>query len=98
MYSNISFFPNLNALRFFAALLVIFHHGEVIRAKYGFLSFETTSFFMNGGSAVKFFFVLSGFLITYLLLKEKKERKVHIGYFYARRILRIWPLYFLLVF
>ncbi|NGM63020.1 acyltransferase [Sphingobacterium sp. SGG-5] len=99
MYNNLSFFPNLNALRFFAALLVIFHHGEVIRAKNGFDAFESASFFLNGGSAVKFFFVLSGFLITYLLLKEKKKtRNIAIKNFYMRRIIRIWPLYFLLFF
>ncbi len=99
MYNNISFFPNLNALRFFAALFVIFHHGEVIRAKNAFHSFETLSFFLNGGSAVKFFFVLSGFLITYLLLKEKKKTQgIQVGNFYIRRMIRIWPLYFLLVF
>lgn len=46
---------------------------------------------------VVFFFVLSGFLITFLLLKEKKEtHSVSIGKFYMRRVLRIWPLYYLI--
>ncbi|UIR54948.1 acyltransferase [Sphingobacterium sp. SRCM116780] len=98
MYKNISFFPNLNALRFVAALLVIFHHGEVIRAKNDFISYEHLSFFQNGSTAVKFFFVLSGFLISYLLLKEKAEKKtISIPNFYLKRVIRIWPLYFLLV-
>lgn len=98
MYNNISFFPNLNALRFFAALLVVFHHGETIRSKNGFTDYLDVSFFMNGGSAVKFFFVLSGFLITYILLKEKQQHQhINIGSFYLKRIFRIWPLYFLLV-
>ncbi len=44
---------------------------------------------------VNFFFVLSGFLITYLLINEKeKYQKINIRYFYIRRILRIWPLYY----
>jgi len=46
---------------------------------------------------VVFFFVLSGFLITYLLLKEKESHNtVHIGKFYLRRAFRIWPLYYLI--
>jgi len=48
-----------------------------------------------GPLGVVFFFVLSGFLITYLLLAEKQLTKtVGVGAFYMRRILRIWPLYF----
>ena len=51
-----------------------------------------------GSYGVVFFFVLSGFLITYLLLAEKKKTNtVHVGHFYGRRILRIWPLYFLIM-
>jgi peptidoglycan/LPS O-acetylase OafA/YrhL len=53
--------------------------------------------FQNGGNAVTFFFVLSGFLITYLLLKENNETgSISIKKFYIKRTLRIWPLYFLL--
>jgi len=44
---------------------------------------------------VVFFFVLSGFLITYLLLKEKEYYgEIQVKPFYFRRILRIWPLYY----
>jgi peptidoglycan/LPS O-acetylase OafA/YrhL len=51
-----------------------------------------------GGLGVYFFFVLSGFLITYLLLAEKeKYGTISIKQFYARRILRIWPLYYLIL-
>jgi peptidoglycan/LPS O-acetylase OafA/YrhL len=46
---------------------------------------------------VVFFFVLSGFLITYLLLKEKQlNNTIAIGKFYLRRAFRIWPLYYLI--
>lgn len=46
---------------------------------------------------VVFFFVLSGFLITYLLLKEKETNgSIEIGKFYLRRAFRIWPLYYLI--
>ncbi len=48
-----------------------------------------------GPLGVVFFFVLSGFLITYLLFAEKQEKgKIAIGAFYMRRIFRIWPLYY----
>lgn len=47
----------------------------------------------------KFLFVLSGFLITYLLIKEKEITGIiHVGNFYVRRILRIWPLFYLCIF
>src|SRR5690606_22987038 len=51
-----------------------------------------------GHKAVSFFFVLSGFLITYLLLEEKnKTQQISIKDFYIRRLLRIWPVYYLVV-
>jgi peptidoglycan/LPS O-acetylase OafA/YrhL len=98
-YTNIKFFKGLNALRFFAALLVVFHHGETIRKKNDLPNYEWLGFFKNGSNAVTFFFVLSGFLITYLLIKEiKLTQTISVKNFYLKRVLRIWPLYFLLVF
>ena len=92
-------FTGLNALRFFAAYFVVLHHGETIRHKFGLPNFEGYSFFQNGALAVSFFFVLSGFLITYLLLTEiEKTNDVNLRKFYWRRVLRIFPLYYLLVF
>jgi peptidoglycan/LPS O-acetylase OafA/YrhL len=47
---------------------------------------------------VDVFFLISGFLITYLLLEEKKTNgRIAIGKFLIRRSLRIWPLYFLII-
>ena len=98
MYKNIGYLNGLNALRFFAAYLVVIHHAETIREKYGLFDLKEYSLFNNGGLAVNFFFVLSGFLITYLLLKEQIQKgDISIKKFYTRRILRIWPLYFLLI-
>jgi peptidoglycan/LPS O-acetylase OafA/YrhL len=98
LYNSISYFPGLNGLRFIAAYLVVMHHSETIRNKYGLLNLQSYSLFRNGSTAVSFFFVLSGFLITYLLLKEyKKKKDISIKHFYVRRVLRIWPLYFLIV-
>lgn len=98
MYKQIKYFKGLNGLRFFAAYLVVIHHAEQIRLKNGLFNLKDLSIFRNGGLAVTFFFVLSGFLISYLLLKEQtKTNNISIKKFYVRRILRIWPLYFLLV-
>ena len=71
MYKNINYFESLNGLRFFVAFLVVIHHSESIRLSYNMFNLKQFSLFNNGGLAVSFFFVLSGFLITYLLLKEK---------------------------
>lgn len=97
-YKNISFFEGLNSLRFFAAFLVVMHHAETIRKKHELPNLQDLGLFRNGDNAVTFFFVLSGFLITYLLLKEnKKTATISIKSFYIKRMLRIWPLYFLMV-
>ncbi len=57
-----------------------------------------TLFRNSGHLGVNFFFVLSGFLITYLLLEERDHfEKIHLREFYIRRILRIWPLYYAVV-
>lgn len=52
----------------------------------------------GGHVAVILFFVLSGFLITTLLLQEReKTQKINLKNFYVRRILRVWPLYFIIL-
>jgi peptidoglycan/LPS O-acetylase OafA/YrhL len=49
----------------------------------------------SGHLGVSFFFVLSGFLITYLMFEEKKStHEFNVKKFFIRRALRIWPLYF----
>ena len=51
-----------------------------------------------GSLGVNLFFVLSGFLITYLLFEELEQKsRINIKNFYIRRILRIWPVYFVVV-
>ena len=93
-------FPGLNALRFLAALtVVLFHAGLATRAA----GIERSDVLNRlnphtGDLAVVFFFVLSGFLITYLLLVEESATgRISVRAFYLRRILRIWPLYYLIV-
>lgn len=98
MYKNIAYFKGLNALRFFAASLVVLHQTATIGKKDGLFDLCDWGLFRNGANAVNFFFVLSGFLITYLLLKEHDQTgTISIKQFYLRRVRRIWPLYFLLI-
>lgn len=95
-----TYFSGLDPFRFFAAFLVVIYHIEEAKL----LDFGLSTHFPNeflrfiGPVAVTFFFVLSGFLITYLLLGEKeKYSSISIKQFYLRRVLRIWPLYYLIV-
>ena len=74
---------------------------------FGYLNYITTNtvhqliiknVFNKGYLGVNLFFVLSGYLITYLLLTEKNNSgTINIKNFYIRRILRIWPLFYFVV-
>lgn len=95
---NHTYLKGLNALRFFAAFFVIIQHGQISIDKLGFEKFANLALFNRGGDAVEFFYVLSGFLITFLLQQEiARTKNVSIRKFYLRRVFRIWPLYFLIV-
>ncbi|WP_343747165.1 acyltransferase [Fluviicola sp.] len=97
-YKAISHFKGLNTLRFIAAFLVVIHHAESLRKDHELKHLKDFGLFENGQHAVSFFFVLSGFLITYLLLKEREKRNdISVKQFYLKRVFRIWPLYFLMV-
>lgn len=91
------YFPGLNGIRFIAAAAVILTHIESFKYKANFPNLHKFTDFL-GHQGVTIFFTLSGFLITYLLLEEIKQKgTVKIKNFYIRRILRIWPLYFLIL-
>ncbi len=94
------YFPNLNSIRFVAALAVMIHHIELTKYWFGQPNIYTSSFVggVFGQLGIILFFVLSGFLITYLLLAEQQATDtISIKNFYIRRILRIWPLYYFIV-
>ena len=97
--------PELDTLRFFTFLGVfavhaadysldfLTQHGIPLWAAKTSLSFAHAGVF-----GVDVFFVLSAYLITNLLLLEKdKTGSLNVRAFYLRRILRIWPLYYLFI-
>jgi peptidoglycan/LPS O-acetylase OafA/YrhL len=93
-------FKGLDTLRAIAALAVVFSHIELQKSYNGIsnLISYTSLRIADGHIAVILFFVLSGFLITYLLVKEKeKTGRISLKKFYLRRIFRIWPLYYLII-
>lgn len=89
-----------DGLRAIAAISVVLTHLHVFKLfqDNGWIH-ESIISTINGGAGVQAFFVLSGFLITTLLLIENaKNGHVSLYNFYVRRSLRIFPLYFLVVF
>lgn len=81
----------LDGLRGLAVLAVMFHH---LVPNFQSLRLEKVADF--GWIGVDLFFVLSGFLITGILVDSKDQSNYFRG-FYWRRVLRIWPLYYGLV-
>jgi peptidoglycan/LPS O-acetylase OafA/YrhL len=93
------FMPELDVLRGIAVLGVLFYHG--FRAEYGELPFTglrrvIVMSTQPGALGVNLFFVLSGFLITGILL-DSQNRPDYYRRFYARRALRILPAYYSLL-
>jgi peptidoglycan/LPS O-acetylase OafA/YrhL len=85
--------PALDGIRGFAILLVMLLHFADRSQAIGFVNRVYTQLTGVGWIGVDLFFVLSGYLITGLLLDSRKSA----GYFknfYARRTLRIFPLYY----
>ncbi|MCB0688523.1 MAG: acyltransferase [Saprospiraceae bacterium] len=93
------YLKGINSLRFFAAMLVVIYHcNDGLRTASPELVYDL-AIFKKGAFAVDLFFVISGFLLTYLALSEiQKKGFLNIRRFFYRRILRIFPLYYLGVF
>lgn len=94
--------PELDVIRFFAFFLVFLHHvlsrsPETYEAVVGSGAARVIVAIANSfGFGLSLFFFLSAYLITELLLREKAiNGTISLWRFYLRRILRIWPLYFL---
>ena len=89
--------PILTSLRFFAAAEVVLFHEVYVEGK-----LQNTSFFLRdlasaGSEAVTFFFVLSGFILTYVYSCPAEYGGIHVAarQFMKARLARIWPAYFL---
>jgi peptidoglycan/LPS O-acetylase OafA/YrhL len=92
-------FPNLDGLRFIGSMIILLFHMEDIKQRHGQ---EASGLILSYGPIgeldVSLFFVLSGFLITFLLLREKQDTgTIVLKNFYVRRILKIWPLYYFIM-
>lgn len=83
--------PQLDRLRGLAILLVLVDHATHMVPE------SLRKFTWNGWMGVDLFFVLSGFLITGILW-DTRDKERYFRRFYARRILRIWPAFTLLLF
>lgn len=95
-----NYFPELDGLRFFAFLLVFCFHGGFPGRALSEMVGTTAARALrdHGWVGVQLFFILSGFLITTLLLREEaKFGRIDLKAFWIRRILRIWPLYYVIV-
>ena len=93
------YFKNLDGLRCVGAIVIIVHHIEQNKDTFKIPNFwHNPTLHFLGPLSLNMFFTLSGFLITYLLLQEYNNNSgINIKSFYIRRILKIWPLYFVLV-
>ena len=90
--------PNITSLRFVLALLVVLFHIPDFFKNRGFPYFDNLPFFHKGTEAVYMFFSLSGFLIIRQLYIEKTTtNSIDLKAFFLRRILRIFPLYYLVL-
>ena len=84
---KLTYRPEIDGLRAIAVIFVIFYHAE--------LYFLNQNFFKGGFIGVDIFFVISGYLITSLILKELvATNKFSFAHFYERRIRRIIPALF----
>ncbi|MES2590692.1 MAG: acyltransferase [Bacteroidota bacterium] len=103
-------FKNIDTLRFIAAYMIVLLHcyfgwkkyfGQptILTSNSSVQSVNKIEAILNNfGFGVDIFFIISGFLITYLLLSENdKNGKVDVIKFYIRRAFRIWPLYFFML-
>jgi peptidoglycan/LPS O-acetylase OafA/YrhL len=85
MSKRLTYLPELDGLRGFAILLVVFYHAKLAGFGGGFIG-------------VDIFFVLSGYLVTFGLYQELVSTKtINLGEFFQRRIKRLLPVFFFVI-
>ena len=85
----------LTGIRFFAAFhVVLYHNFYLLNFKEGEVPQWIENFISKGEAAVSFFFILSGFILSYVYA-DKLESKQQVKKFYFNRIAKLYPLYFL---
>jgi peptidoglycan/LPS O-acetylase OafA/YrhL len=90
--------PSLDGLRAISILMVIACHLSMSISTSDQKAGKLLSYFEAlGPLGVRVFFVISGFLITSLLITEMRTGRIHLGKFYLRRTLRIFPPYYCLI-
>lgn len=95
---NSKHFAGLDGLRFISITFVVLHHLFTFKTNFGFINYDYPVLWLIGFYGIQFFFMGSGFLITYLLFTEfTAYGKLNLKQFFIRRILRIWPGYYLLI-
>ena len=88
--------PSLDGWRAIAILLVVLSHLRISAPSVFDIYRRIAAYLFFGGLGVQIFFVLSGFLITTLLIREKQRNgKINIKAFFIRRSLRIFPVLYL---
>lgn len=85
--------PALDGLRALAVFVVVQHNLSLLHGDQGFLAHQLDNLLHRGWMGVQLFFVLSGFLITRILLDTQQSPRYYAS-FYSRRALRIFPLYY----
>lgn len=86
--------PSLDGLRAVSILLVFGSHLLYTTGPHGPTAYRL---FDHGGLGVRVFFVISGYLITTLLLRERQRGGIAVARFYGRRALRLLPAFYAFV-
>jgi peptidoglycan/LPS O-acetylase OafA/YrhL len=99
METEKKYYPQLDAIRGLSFLAVFFFHAYKPNLTHTLFSRIISFFYNNLTLSIDVFFVLSAFLLTLLGIKEhEKKGSFSFKNYFIRRALRIWPLYYLLMF
>ena len=95
--NNANYFPNFYGFRLIAAFAVVALHIQLMATRYGWGPNRYGKDLEVLSLGVDFFFILSGFLMTSLIVVALKNNSFRLSRYYLKRALRILPLYYLVV-